>query len=178
MESAGGPKGPRRGRSPWMGVLALAVFAAAVALVFGPRIRRAVRDSGVAELLAESRNPSAASRRTAAVCFVSREGGQVAFRSEEVLLPPAPTVPHAAVEALLEGPSQEGGLQTLIPRRTRLLGLAVRQGRAFVDLSRRFLADPSWTQLAARQVALTLRSVVPGLAATTILVEGKVLGVF
>lgn len=57
---------------------------------------------------------------------------------------------------LLDGPHADSDLQTTIPRGTRLLGFAVSNGLATVDLSEEFLINKPQTELAERMTVYSI----------------------
>ena len=85
----------------------------------------------------ETGTDSSTSKVTYQVWFADREGLFVTYRTE----PATQRVGSAALESLLEGPDsfEEGyGLSTAVPDGTQLLGLAIEDGIARVDLTSEF----------------------------------------
>lgn len=91
------------------------------------------------------------------------------------ILTPEQDVPWAAVRELLEGPPSRGGLFTEIPAGTRLLGVAVKDGLAVVNLSREVLSfqgGRTGAENVANQLLLTVGAL-EGVDQVQILVEGQ-----
>lgn len=157
-----------------LGVVVFVLFFVAVCIIFVPKIKQAVIDSNVIELIAEAEAPQVVQRQSSRICFVVQNDGTTSFRTEEKQLDSAPTTAHAVLEALLDGPSKDSGLTTLIPKGTRLIGVTISDNYAFVDFSSKFTRDKNTTFLAIQQVNQTLKAAYPALEKIIILIEGKV----
>lgn len=88
---------------------------------------------------------------------------------------------HEVVEVLLRGPTYEAlsdGAVTYIPTGTRLIGLTVSQGIAFIDLSSEFLRETPWEQgtheLKIEQLRKTMLGD-PEIRDIVLLIEGELL---
>lgn len=156
-----------------IGIASFIIFCIIIGLVFGPRVTRAIHDSNILELIEQAETKSSSIPSDASICFVISNGSSTSFREEKVRLFDAPTTAHAVLEALLQGPSKDSSFSTLIPKGTRLIGVTISQGYAFVDLSKEFTTKSETTFLAIQQISRTLKSSYPSLKKTVILVEGE-----
>lgn len=100
---------------------------------------------------------------------------------EPFVVPAYSTSYHAAIEALLAGPSVEAlrlGAISYIPPDTRLIGLTVSYEIAYINLSEAFLTptigEPEGYTWRTAQIMQTLVRY-PGIRDVIILVEGKIL---
>jgi germination protein M len=95
--------------------------------------------------------------------------------------PATPRVAQTAIESLLEGPlpAEDSGLTTAIPAGTELLGVAVDDGLATVDLSSSFDDGGGSAAMLARlaQVVFTLTQF-PTVDAVTFQIDGEPVDVF
>ncbi|MGP1419788.1 MAG: GerMN domain-containing protein [Sphaerochaetaceae bacterium] len=156
-----------------IGAASFVIFCVALAIVFVPRIRKAVKDSGVAVLIHESEEKKEQAPAQARICFVSIGDSSISFREETVTLQKSSDTAHAVIEALLAGPSRSSGLHTMIPKGTKLIGITITDNYAFVDFSKKFSSAKDSAMIATQQVNQTLKRAFPGLEKIVILVEGK-----
>ncbi len=99
-----------------------------------------------------------------------------------VTLPWSEGVGRAALEKLIEGPTpaqeMRYGICSPLPPTTEILGLAIREGQAKVDLSESFLSyDPGKEKSVLDSVVFTLLQF-PTIKEVQLLVEGTVPGIF
>ena len=119
--------------------------------------------------------PAAAAGATTALrVYLVSQGRMIAERRT---VPSTTAVAGAALRALLAGPSaaeRATGVGTAIPAGTRLLGVSLRSGTAFVDLSSAFAARGGGQGMRERlaEVAYTATQF-PAVRAVQVLVEGQ-----
>lgn len=83
---------------------------------------------------------------------------------------------EAAMNALLEGPTDGSSLSSAFPEGTQLLGVQVNEGMAYVNFSEQILAkqgDKAAESSMMKAVTLTLKEF-PGISKTKIFVNGKI----
>jgi hypothetical protein len=155
------------------GICAFLIFCIVTGIIFIPKIRQAIYDSNVVQLISDSESPRTQPAQSARICFLIRSSESVSFRQIDIKLRKAPTTAHAVLEALLAGPPSGSELETLIPKRTKLIGVTITNNYAFVNLSSQFASDPDTTFLAAAQVRTTLRNAYQSLEKIIIMADGE-----
>lgn len=120
------------------------IWTVACVLFFSGSVEKAVRDSGVLELLAQmSDEEEGKSTRTVQLAYPLADGSIHVMQVEAIRH--GGDARHDTLEALIETYPQEalshGGVN-LIDRNTRLIGLTYADGRCYVDLSDDILDSP------------------------------------
>jgi len=141
----------KNNKQPWIlyAWILLIILAAILFIVAFPHMREAFRESGMAELIQshveakETENLFA----TANINFPIPVNSPDNIEFISVSVPVQNLTRHTVVEALLQGPPQEGlirGAVTYIPANTTLLGITLSYEIAYVDFSREFLEPTVW----------------------------------
>lgn len=164
------------------------VFAAVVGIICLPNAIVAVRDSGVREYLEDVfERKGQANAVKGLACFVlPSSSSSVVYRLFEQDVPnTGETSYHDAIEGLLEGPGYNAltaGAITFITNGTKLRGLTVSEGVAFVDLSGEFASSgsnwgPEGLETAEKQIEYTLKAIDSSIRKIVIMVDGEVLDI-
>lgn len=138
-------------------ILAWVLWTSIFLIIFTPKIKTSVQQSGVLTLLENSDTTKTASsqKRVVSISFVDQDGFKLF--SQEIDKGSA-TKYHDAIEALLKGPTEEilkEKAVTYINKDTSLIGLTYSRGICYVDLSKEFNEQD---QKAVEQIELTLKA--------------------
>lgn len=159
------------------------IYSAVLVMSFLPKIQDAVQKSGIKTIMQNidilSRN---ANTRTVGLCFaIPHADGSASFViCNQKVKKTGYSIYHDAIEGLLSGPGKDAlgrGAITFIEENTRLIGLTVSNGTAFVNLSESFIVSgSSWDakglDTAITQITRTLEALDPGIKKVVLLVEG------
>lgn len=87
-------------------------------------------------------------------------------------MPADDSLPRAALQALLDGPGADTGLQRSIPADVQIRSLRLADGAADIHLSAEFLEEPADVRMAETAVVDTMTAL-PNVTSVTLSVEGK-----
>jgi len=154
----------------WLLWLAMSIVSA---ILYTPKIKAAILDSGVIELAKEQKKKQGTSEsRPVDVCFVNSKGVYILYQQKQRRL--GGDIYHDTMENLLYGPSEENiknGATTYIDQETTLIGCSVSCNTLFVDFSKDFLNSKE-IEKAYAQVVKTATDF-PRIDTMTLLIEGK-----
>ncbi|MBR1919526.1 MAG: GerMN domain-containing protein [Spirochaetales bacterium] len=151
------------------------LWAAGISALLFPRLERAWKESGVAELMAQSRrsNESVPVDRTVSIALLSQDDVKLYTletrrRGSDVY--------HDTIEALLNDyayDSYSEGSVSLIAPETKLIGLTVKSGICYVDFSREFLDSREFEGVTASDLVERTLLNFEKISKVVILVEGQ-----
>lgn len=151
------------------------IWTVILSVIFIPRVRAAVRESGVVELIeASGEKESVLKTRDVSVAYLTDRGFEI---FELTTRRRGSDSMHDAIEALIHDYPEEavlaGGL-SLLNEKAELIGLTESEGIVYVNFSKAFLTSESWNgYTASDQVRATLMNF-KGVEKVVILVEGEV----
>lgn len=98
----------------------------------------------------------------------------VSIAKEEVLIPKEEVIGQLIMNSLIKGPSINGKLKAILPKDTRLLSFSIKEGVAFVNLSKEAQVNMSATKEEAclKSIAASLGQL-PSISKVKILIENK-----
>lgn len=170
---------PKKQASPKTVLFALVfvlwvIFSAIYILVSLPAMRSALKETDAVRIIKNARSYRISAESSPyTLYFVNPSNGAVMPFEANVVYSGSDRF-HDAMEGLLRGPTDaalSGGYLSYIASGTRLLGITVSSGYAFVDLSTEF-ASSSNMEMAKRQILLTLSALDESVKNLVILVNG------
>lgn len=150
-------------RNTLVWILAYIIFTIALFLYFRPSIATNMNEYAYLDALNEYRRVLLEEKKTELdIVLYSIDGPTVARKECEIGFTDED---HLRLEALLDGPGEESlenGLISYISPKTRLIGLTIRDGIAYVQLSKDFLSSKDIDK-AKKQIEETLSLAYPEL---------------
>ena len=118
-------------------LLTFIIWIALLAVIFTPKIKNAIYESGALELLAEIETEEVEESRKVMITLVNEEGTKDFYIYTPYY---GGGVYHDTIEALLDFELEvDGNYVSLIDKRTKLIGLTVSDGIAYVEFTKAFL---------------------------------------
>ena len=181
---------PRRSKGAvlFLAFVVWILYAAVIILSSLPKMIKAVRESGIAQTIAD-RNEirMAAETKFARLCFaIPKSDGSASFViCTQRISKTGASDYHDVVEGLLAGPQSEAlsiGAISFIAKGTTLIGLTVSENTVFVNLSENFMNSGSaWgaggLDTACKQITRTLQALNPEIRNVVIMIDGDILSV-
>lgn len=153
----------------------LIIWCVGLSIFFYPKVKSAVIESGVLELIADMNEEELIPQRGIKAIYFSQAGSEVySFVTDKR----GSTYLHDTIEALIHDYPVEAlkdGCISLVSSETKLIGLTVSRGICYVNLSKEFLKSSTYNENNAyEQVEKTLL-LDENIEKVVILVEGEVL---
>lgn len=160
---------------PIIVIFVLLIWSITLFLIFYPKVKSAVVDSGVLQLIANMKNEEIVPQRGIKAIYFSQDGPtSFSFVTDKR----GSTYLHDTIEALIHDYPEEAlkkGFISLVASDTKLIGLTVSRGICYINLSKEFLKSSTYKGYNAyEQVEKTLL-LDENIEKVVILVEGKVL---
>ena len=160
---------------PIIVIFLLLIWCVSLSIIFFPRVKNAVIDSGVLQLIANMEDEEITPQRGIKAIYFSQDGIETfSFVTDKR----GSTYIHDTIEALIHDyaePALKQGCISLVSSDTKLIGLTVSRGICYVNLSKDFLKSPTYNgHDAYEQVEKTLL-LDENIEKVVILVEGEVL---
>lgn len=160
---------------PIIVIFALIIWTLALSLIFYPKVKSAVLDSGVLQLISNMKDEEIVPQRGIKAIYFSQDGLKT---FSYVTDKRGSTYLHDTIEALIHDYPEEAlkeGCISLVSSDTKLIGLTVSRGICYVDLSKDFLKSSTYNNYNAyEQVEKTLL-LDENIEKVVILVEGEIL---
>ena len=183
-------KKPRRSKGAilFLAFVVWILYAAVIILSSLPKMIKAVRESGIAQTIAD-RNEirMAAETKFARLCFaIPKADGSASFViCTQRISKTGASDYHDVIEGLLAGPQSEAlsiGAISFIAKGTTLIGLTVSESTVFVNLSANFTNSgstwgPGGLETAYKQITRTLQALNPEIKNVVIMIDGDILSV-
>ena len=160
---------------PIIVIFLLLIWCVSLSIIFFPRVKNAVIDSGVLQLIANMEDEEITPQRGIKAIYFSQDGIETfSFVTDKR----GSTYLHDTIEALIHDypePALKQGCISLVSSDTKLIGLTVSRGICYVNLSKDFLKSTTYNgHDAYEQVEKTLL-LDENIEKVVILVEGEVL---
>ena len=165
------------------GLLALILFTAILFLVTFPKIKTSIKESSIQSLiqnhLSSKELQSSALRRTIFYAVPTNGGKSFNFVPYQITLNSLSLPNHQLIEKVITTPIDEalkGGVISIFPKGTKLIGLTLSNQIAFVDFSKEFTNKNSWDEDLSVRIALVRKNLInqTTIRDVVILIEGEI----
>ena len=152
-------------------LLSYIVWILLLAAIFTPQIIKSIKGSGIQELLAESKEVKMEEQQKVQVVLYNSEG-----EKEFYIYTPnyGGTIYHDTIEALIDFDlTLDGNYDSILHEKTKLIGLTVKEGIAYVDFNKYFLKSKNIGPYSAMDQVVSTLMLFTAIEKVVILVEGK-----
>lgn len=165
------------------GLLALILFTAVLLLVTFPKIKSSIKESSIQSLiqnhLSSKELQSSALKRTIFYPVPTNGGKNFNFVPYQITLNSLSLSNHQLIEKVIITPIDEalkGGVISIFPKGTKLIGLTLSNQIAFVDFSKEFTNKNIWDEDLSLRVALIRKNLInqTTIRDVVILIEGEI----